>query len=125
MRVGHGEVVLLLAFLSGGYVVEHNIVAARIHTSDERVPRGFNELGGNAQVLGEGLSNIVLETGELTGGIVIGVGTVGTFHTDTNLTGRLDGLQQVGGALCGACAGTVTAGAGGEQAGGSGEGRAQ
>ena len=56
---------------------------------------------------------------------MVGVGAVGALHADADLTRGLDGLQQVGGALRGACAGAVTAGACGEQAGGSGEGCAQ
>ncbi|BAI65689.1 protein chain release factor B [Rothia mucilaginosa DY-18] len=123
--VGHGEVVLLLALLGGCHVVEHDVVAARVHAGDKRVPGGFDVLGGHAQVLGEGLGDVVLEAGELTGGVVVGVGAVGTLHADADFARGLDGLQQVGGALCGACAGAVTARTGGEQAGGSGEGRAQ
>ena len=125
VRVGHGEVVLLLTFLGGCHVIEHDVVAARVHAGDKRVPGGFDVLGGHAQVLGEGLGDVVLEAGELTGGVVVGVGAVGTLHADADFARGLDGLQQVGGALCGARAGAVTTGAGGEQAGGSGEGRAQ
>ena len=125
VRVGHGEIVLLLTFLGGCHVIEHDVVAARVHAGDKRVPGGFDVLGGHAQVLGEGLGDVVLEAGELTGGVVVGVGAVGTLHADADFARGLDGLQQVGGALCGACAGAVTAGAGGEQAGGSSKGRAQ
>ena len=125
VRVGHGEIVLLLTFLGGCHVIEYDVVAARVHAGDKRVPGGFDVLGSHAQVLGEGLGDVVLEAGELTGGVVVGVGAVGTLHTDADFARGLDGLQQVGGALCGARAGAVTAGAGGEQAGGSGEGRAQ
>ena len=56
---------------------------------------------------------------------MVGVGAVGALHADADLARGLDGLQQVGGTLRATCAGAVTAGAGGEQAGGSGEGSAQ
>ena len=106
VEVGYGEVVLLLTLIGCRNVVDDDVVAVSIHAGDQRIPGGFGELCGHAQVLSDQVDDFLLETDQGSVRVVEGEGAVGALQAHTDLASRLNSLQLVG-AGCGAAGRTA------------------
>ena len=68
----------LLRSSVGCHVIEHDVVAARVHAGDKRVPGVSMYSAVTPRSLARVSAMSYFEAGELTGGVVVGVGAVGT-----------------------------------------------
>src|SRR5690606_17116783 len=88
-----GEIVLGLPLLGNADLVDDGVVEVGVDTGDQPVPLAFDELGLDADPLGDLAADLDIEADESAGAVVVGEGRIGALGADPELAGAGYRLQ--------------------------------